>query len=403
LLKYSFTSESVTEGHPDKVCDQIADAILDYIIQRDPDARVACEVTATMGLIHVMGEISTKIYADITKIARETVCSIGYDGLDAGFDGKTCGIITSINSQSKDIALGVDHSLEEKMGMRGNFNKIGAGDQGIVFGFACNETSTLMPLPIFFANDLALTLSRVRKEKIVPYLMPDGKTQVTVEYENSVPKRVSAIVISAQHRKGVSIDQIRRDLMEHVIEPVIRSRFLDDQTQIFINPTGRFVNGGPGADSGLTGRKIMVDTYGGYSKHGGGAFSGKDPTKVDRSGAYIARYIAKNIVAAKIATKCEVGLSYVIGVASPISITLNTFGTSKIPEEKIISAVKKVFDMRPSAIIKQLDLYRPIYKDLAAYGHMGREFLDLEWEKTNKTEVLLETLEEDILIQKKCI
>lgn len=392
MAKSFFTSESVTEGHPDKMCDQISDAILDFIIERDPEARVACEIIATTGLIHIMGEISSKASVDIPQIARQTVCSIGYDNPESGFNGNTCGVMVSIDSQSNDIALGVDRSLEQRLGLRGSFNKIGAGDQGMVFGFACDETPSLMPLPIVLANRLSMALARARKEGLVFYLMPDGKTQITVEYENSIPKRIDTIVVSAQHRKGVSTERIRKDVIQHVVGPAIPSNFLDDQTQIFVNPTGRFVKGGPAADTGLTGRKTAVDTYGGYSRHGGGSFSGKDPTKVDRSGSYMARYIAKNIVASKLAKKCEVGLVYVIGVAFPVSVTVDTFGTSKFSDEDITGAVNEVFDMRPSAIIKQLDLCKPIYKQLSTYGHMGRESLSLEWEKTDKTEALLSAI-----------
>ncbi|MDR3179094.1 MAG: methionine adenosyltransferase [Oscillospiraceae bacterium] len=388
-----FTSESVTEGHPDKVCDQIADAILDAIIKKDPEeSRVACEVAITKELIHVMGEISTKASLDIAKIAKGVVCSVGYTHSVTGFDGNNCSVILSVNPQSEDIAIGVNHSFEERLGFKGSFNKLGASDQGTVFGFACNESPNLMPLPIFFANRLAFYIDNCRKNKKIDYLMPDGKAQVTVEYENSLPKRVETIAISVQHMEGVPIDQIREDITKHVILPAINRKFLNSETQILINPTGRFVIGGPLGDTGLTGRKIMVDTYGGYSKHGGGSLSGKDPTKVDRSGSYVARYIAKNIVAAKIAEKCEVQISYVIGLANPISFTINAFGTSRYSNRKILNAVKKIFDVRPYAIIKQLDLRKPIYRNLAKYGQIGRQSLGVKWERTNKIKSLLNAI-----------
>lgn len=382
-----FTSESVTKGHPDKMCDQIADAILDAIIEKDPMAHVACEVTATTGMVHVMGEISTTCYVDIAKIARDTVTSIGYDNPKCCFDGKTCAVITSIDSQSPDIARGVNQSLESKAEIDQDKNdEIGAGDQGMVFGFACNETPELMPLPISLAHKLTKRLSKVREDNILSYLRPDGKSQVTIEYDGDVPKRVEAVVISTQHSEKVGVKQIREDMIKYIINEVIPADMMDENTKIYINPTGRFVIGGPVGDSGLTGRKIIVDTYGGYSRHGGGAFSGKDPTKVDRSAAYMARYVAKNIVGAKLADKCEVQIAYAIGVARPVSVLVETFGTSKYNEEIIAKAVMKVFDLRPAAIIDKLDLRKPIYKNLAAYGHMGREDLGVLWEKLDKIE-----------------
>ncbi len=389
---YFFTSESVTEGHPDKLCDQISDAILDKVLEKDPNAHVACEVTATAGFIHVMGEISTNCYVDIDKEARNVITDIGYNDPSAGFDGKTCGILTSIHSQSPDIALGVNEALESKLDTDISKTQIGAGDQGMVFGFACDETPELMPLPISLAHKLSKRLTYVRKKNILNYLQPDGKTQVTIQYENGQAKRIDTIVVSSQHSDCIGLDTIRNDLINNVIFPVIPKDMIDKDTKIFINPTGRFVVGGPVADSGLTGRKIIVDTYGGYSRHGGGAFSGKDPTKVDRSAAYAARYVAKNIVAAKIAKRCEVQIAYAIGVANPVSVLVETFGTSKYSRETIQKAVNKVFDLRPKAIIEHLDLRKPIYRKLATYGHMGREDLNVLWEKTDKANDLLETI-----------
>lgn len=383
-MKHFFTSESVTEGHPDKLCDQIADAILDEILEKDPDAHVACEVVASTGLIHVMGEISTSSYVNISDIVREVVNEIGYNSPESGFDGNTCGIITSINSQSPDIARGVNQSLEFKHGEKDSENEIGAGDQGMVFGFACDETPELMPLPISLAHKLAQRLTCVRKEKILNYLRPDGKTQVTVEYENGIPKRVDTIIISAQHSENTPQEKLKKDITENVINTVIPENMLDKKTKIFVNPTGRFVIGGPVGDSGLTGRKIIVDTYGGYSRHGGGAFSGKDPTKIDRSAAYAARHVAKNIVAAGLAKKCEVQIAYAIGIASPVSVMVETFGTSKYSNEELANAINSVFDLRPAAIINSLNLKKPIYKSLAKYGHMGREDLYVAWEKVDK-------------------
>ena len=383
-MKTFFTSESVTEGHPDKLCDQIADAILDEILEKDSNAHVACEVAASTGLIHVMGEISTSSYVNISDIVREVVNEIGYNSPESGFDGNTCGIITSINSQSPDIARGVNQSLEFKHGEKDSENEIGAGDQGMVFGFACDETPELMPLPISLAHKLAQRLTCVRKEKILDYLRPDGKTQVTVEYENGSPKRVDTIIISAQHAEDVIQETLKKDITENVINTVIPENMLDKNTKIFVNPTGRFVIGGPVGDSGLTGRKIIVDTYGGYSRHGGGAFSGKDPTKIDRSAAYAARHVAKNIVAAGLAKKCEVQIAYAIGIAAPVSVMVETFDTSKYSNEELANAINSVFDLRPAAIINSLNLKKPIYKSLAKYGHMGREDLYVAWEKVDK-------------------
>ena len=388
MAKYLFTSESVTEGHPDKICDQISDAVLDAILEQDPDGRVACETAVTTGMVLVMGEISTKCYVDIPKIAREVIRDIGYDRAKFGFDCDTCGIITSIDEQSGDIALGVDRALEAKeAGITEEDN--GAGDQGMMFGFACDDTPELMPMPISLAHKLAKRLAQVRKDGTLPYLRPDGKPQVTIEYEDDRPVAVETIVVSNQHSPDVPMEQLRADIKREVIDAIVPKELMRPETKIFINPTGRFVIGGPQGDSGLTGRKIIVDTYGGMGRHGGGAFSGKDPTKVDRSAAYAARYVAKNIVAAKLARKCEVQLAYAIGVAKPVSINVNTFGTGKVADEVLEQAVEKVFDLRPTAIIRSLDLRRPIYHKLAAYGHMGREDLGVNWEKTDKVDALL--------------
>ena len=386
MARHLFTSESVTEGHPDKICDRISDAVLDAIMAQDPNGRVACETTCTTGQILIMGEITTTADIEIAKIAREAVCDIGYDDARKGFDGNTCAVLLAIHEQSPDIALGVDNSAELKDGNDDEQNQHGAGDQGMMFGFACDETEELMPLPISLAHKLAMQLTKVRKDGTLPYLRPDGKTQVTVEYEDDKPVRVETVVISSQHSADVSLDQIRRDIVVNVIKPIIPEDLMDDDTIIYVNPTGRFVTGGPHGDSGLTGRKIIVDTYGGYSRHGGGAFSGKDPTKVDRSAAYAARYIAKNVVASGVASKCEVQLAYAIGVAKPVSVMVDTFGTGKIDDSTIGSIVSELFDLRPSAIIEKLKLRRPIYSQLAAYGHVGREDIDVEWEKTDKAE-----------------
>lgn len=389
MKKRLFTSESVTEGHPDKMCDQISDAILDAIYAQDPSARVACETATTTGLVLVMGEITTSCYVDIPKVVRETVAEIGYTRAKYGFDSSTCSVLTSIDEQSPDIAMGVDDSLEHRSAHgEDEFELTGAGDQGIMFGFACNETPELMPLPIVLAHKLAKKLTDARKEGILDYLRPDGKTQVTVEYVGDKPVRVDTIVISTQHSPDVTRDQIEADLKKYVVSEVVPAEYLDENTKYFINPTGRFVIGGPQGDSGLTGRKIIVDTYGGYARHGGGAFSGKDPTKVDRSACYAARYVAKNIVAAGLADKCEIELAYAIGMSHPVSVLVETFGTSKISEEAIEALVSKHFDLRPAAIIKNLDLRRPIYKQTAAYGHFGRTDIDLPWEKTDKAELL---------------
>ncbi|HEX3038558.1 MAG TPA: methionine adenosyltransferase [Oscillospiraceae bacterium] len=392
MAKHFFTSESVTEGHPDKVCDQISDAVLDEILKQDSQAHVACEVTATTGLIHVMGEISTDCYVDIPSTVRDVIKNIGYNNPAYGFDGNTCGVITSIDVQSPDIAMGVNESYEAKNGATDENDKIGAGDQGMMFGFACDETPELMPLAISLAHKLAKRLAKVRKDNSLTYLRPDGKTQVTVEYDGDQPVRIDTIVISTQHDPDVSLDRIRDDLLEFVVKPIVPNNLLDENTKYFINPTGRFVVGGPVGDSGLTGRKIIVDTYGGYGRHGGGAFSGKDPTKVDRSATYAARYVAKNIVAAGLAKKCEIQLAYAIGVARPVSIMVDTFGTSQYTNEALAAAVGKVFDLRPSAIIRDLDLRKPIYRKLAAYGHMGREDLNVAWERTDKTDALKKAL-----------
>jgi len=385
-MRRLFTSESVTEGHPDKICDQISDAVLDSILAKDPMARVACETAVTTGMVLVMGEISTNCYVDIPKLVRETVKEIGYDRAKYGFDCETCSVLTSIDEQSGDIAMGVDEALESRDGQKDDVEAVGAGDQGMMFGFATNETEEYMPLPIAMAHRLSRRLSEVRKNGTLPYLRPDGKTQVTVEYDDNKVIRIDAIVISTQHSEDVSQEQIREDLMEHVIKVVVPAELLDDTTKYYINPTGRFVVGGPQGDSGLTGRKIIVDTYGGYGRHGGGAFSGKDPTKVDRSAAYAARWVAKNLVAAGVADKLEIQLAYAIGVAKPVSIEIDTFGTGKKSEAEIISIVEKVFDLRPGAIIRDLELRRPIYKQTAAYGHFGRNDLNLPWENLNKVE-----------------
>lgn len=387
MAKFLFTSESVTEGHPDKICDKISDSILDAMIAQDKMSRVACETTCTTGQVLVMGEITSKANVNIPEIVRNTICEIGYDSGDKGFDGNTCAVLVALDKQSPDIALGVDNSLEIKEGDNDAYNLNGAGDQGMMFGFACDETPELMPLPISMANKLAVQLTKVRKDGTLPYLRPDGKTQVTVEYdENRNPVRIDAVVVSSQHSADVSLDKIREDIKEKVIFPIVPPELIDENTKIYINPTGRFVVGGPAGDSGLTGRKIIVDTYGGYSRHGGGAFSGKDPTKVDRSAAYAARYVAKNIVASGLAKKCEIQLAYAIGVAKPVSVMVDTFGTGKIKDEDLADIVNKVFDLRPAAIIDTLKLRNPIYKQLAAYGHVGRCDIDVIWEHTDKAE-----------------
>ena len=387
-----FTSESVTEGHPDKVCDQVSDAVLDAILEKDPQAHVACETFATTGVIQVMGEITTTCYVDIPAIVRDVVKSIGYDDPRCGFDGNTCAVLTAIDTQSPDIAMGVNQSLEAKNGETDENSLTGAGDQGMMFGYACDETPEYMPLAISLSHKLAKQLAQVRKDGTLSYLRPDGKTQVTVEYDGDQVKRIDAIVISAQHDEDVKLEKLKKDLIKYVIKPVVPSELVDKETRIFINPTGRFVIGGPVGDTGLTGRKIIVDTYGGYGRHGGGCFSGKDPTKVDRSAAYAARWVAKNIVAAGLAKRCEIELAYAIGVAHPVSIMVDTFGTGKVEDSVLSQAVQQVFDLRPTAIIKELGLRRPIYRQLAAYGHMGREDLGVPWEETNRTEALLQAV-----------
>ena len=397
MANHLFTSESVTEGHPDKVCDQISDAVLDAILEKDPTAHVACETTVTTGYVSVMGEITADCYVDIPKIARDVIIGIGYDSHEASFDGNTCAVVTSIDEQSPDIARGVNESNEIQNGLSDDdIDRIGAGDQGMMFGFACDETEELMPLPISLAHKMAKKLTEVRKNGTVDYLQPDGKTQVTVEYsEDGTPVRIDTVVVSTQHSASATLEQIRKDVIQSVIMPTLPEALVDDKLKIFVNPTGRFVVGGPQGDSGLTGRKIIVDTYGGYSRHGGGAFSGKDPTKVDRSGAYAARYIAKNIVAAGLAKKCEIQIAYAIGVAHPVSVFVDTFGTGKAADSDIAEAVKQVFDLRPAAIIRDLNLRRPMYRPLAAYGHMGRTDLNVPWEKTDKTEALKAWLREN--------
>ena len=392
MANYLFTSESVTCGHPDKICDQISDAVLDEILKQDPMGRVACETCCTTGLVLVMGEISTTAQIDIASIARKVICDIGYDDASKGFDGNTCAVLTALDKQSPDIALGVNNSFELKEGKDDPYNQHGAGDQGMMFGFACDETPELMPMPIALAHKLALRLTQVRKDGTLPYLRADGKTQVTVEYdENDKVVGIDTIVISSQHSADVELEQIRADIIQHVIYPIIDADLIDNKTKIYINPTGRFVTGGPQGDSGLTGRKIIVDTYGGYARHGGGAFSGKDPTKVDRSAAYACRYIAKNVVAAKLAKKCEIQLAYAIGVAKPVSVMVDTFGTGVLDDEVLAEIVEENFDLRPAAIIEKLGLRRPIYRQTAAYGHIGRTDIDLPWEKTDKVDALIES------------
>ncbi len=392
MSKFLFTSESVTEGHPDKICDQISDAVLDAILEKDPMGRVACETCVTTGMVMIMGEISTSCYVDFPKLAREVIREIGYDRAKYGFDCDTCAVLSTIDEQSEDIAMGVDAALETRDAEAAEENN-GAGDQGMMFGFASDDTPELMPMPISLAHKLSKRLADVRKNGTLAYLRPDGKTQVTIEYENDVPVRVDTIVISNQHHPEATLEQIRKDIMNHVIKAVVPAELMDENTKIFINPTGRFVIGGPQGDSGLTGRKIIVDTYGGWGRHGGGAFSGKDPTKVDRSAAYAARYVAKNLVAAKLAKRCEVQLAYAIGVAQPVSINVNTFGTGVVSDEVLEKAVYEVFDLRPTAIIKTLDLRKPIYRKLAAYGHMGREDLGVNWEKTDRVDALKAAVE----------
>lgn len=391
-----FTSESVTEGHPDKICDQISDAILDEIIKLDPMARVACETTCTTGLVSIMGEITTSCYVDFSKVARDVVLNIGYDRAKYGFDGNTCAVITSIDEQSPDIAQGVNSGIENReCGGNDIDNSTGAGDQGMMFGYACDETPELMPLPISLAHKLTKRLTQVRKDGLLDYLRPDGKSQVTVEYENDIPKRIDTVVISTQHSDAVSLENIRKDIRQHVINPILPADLVDENTKYYINPTGRFVVGGPQGDSGLTGRKIIVDTYGGYARHGGGAFSGKDPTKVDRSAAYASRWVAKNVVAAGLAKRCEVQLAYAIGVATPVSIMVDTFGTGTVNDDLIEAAVENVFDLRPYSIIRDLELRKPIYRQLASYGHMGRTELGVKWEECNKTDELIKYVNEN--------
>lgn len=392
MVKHFFTSESVTEGHPDKVCDQISDAILDAVLQQDENSRVACETTVTTGMVHIMGEISTKATVDVTEIARNVIKEIGYDNSQCGFDGNNCAILTSLDAQSADIAMGVDASYELKDGENDSYNQLGAGDQGMMFGYACDETPELMPAAISYSHKLAKQLSAVRKNGTLGYLRPDGKTQVTVEYNDDEIVRIDTIVVSTQHDDNVTLEQIRADIKKYVIDAVIPKELMDENTKLYINPTGRFVIGGPVGDSGLTGRKIIVDTYGGYARHGGGAFSGKDPTKVDRSAAYAARYVAKNLVGAGIARKCEVQLAYAIGVAKPVSVFVDSFGTSKYSNEQLADAVNKVFDLRPAAIIESLNLRKTKYQPTAAYGHMGREELNVAWERLDKTEELKRAL-----------
>ncbi len=385
-MRKLFTSESVTEGHPDKLCDQISDAILDDILSKDPNARVACETFCTTGIINVMGEISTNCYVDIPKIVRRVVLDVGYNCSDVGFDGNSCAVVTSISEQSPDIAMGVDKSLELKQGASGDDFENGAGDQGMMFGFACNETEAYMPLPIYLSHKMSQRLAYVRRQNIIDYLRPDGKTQVTVEYDEGRPVRVEAVVVSTQHSEDVALQTIREDIINEVIRPIIPAELMDDDTKIFVNPTGRFVTGGPKGDTGLTGRKIIIDTYGGYARHGGGAFSGKDPTKVDRSAAYAARHIAKNIVAAGAAEKCEIQIAYAIGVASPVSVSVDTFGTGKVEDDKLSEMVMRLFDLRPAAIIKNLDLRRPIYRKTTNYGHFGRMEEEFTWELLDRVD-----------------